>query len=319
MKPSALAGFKNKNILLVGDAILDVYIHGASVGQGLGTTVPRVEERSIEVSYGGNGLIAKNILELGGKVHFVSIIGDDEEANKYKGLSHARLTKHFIVDKSRPTIVKHRIFADGVRLLHLNRVDHRPINAIIEKKVIAALSKLSPKVDAIVVMDPQHGMLTSRIISSLLALAKKYKVPLYVDTQISHSSSNHHLYRGVHTMFLNENEAKAVHKQFNPLEAEKSLRVIRKKLEVTDVIVKLGEHGSIGLVGDKYIKTPAAKVDAVDPCGAGDAFLSAYCLGNSDSPEATLQIANAWAALSTTIHGTTPPRKQALIELLASL
>jgi sugar/nucleoside kinase (ribokinase family) len=168
-------------------------------------------------------------------------------------------------------------------------------------------------------MDPQHGMLTPNVIENLITIAKKYNVPLFVDTQISHKSSNHHLYGGAHTMFLNESEARAVYKQFNPLDAEKSLKAIRKKLNITNVIVKLGEHGSIALVGNRHFKTPAAKVDAVDPCGAGDAFLSAYCLGDHNCPEDALRIANAWAALSTTIPGTIPPQKQALIELWAAL
>lgn len=310
--------FINKSILLIGDAILDVYIHGVTAGQGLGTNVPRVEEVTTVVSFGGNGLIAKNILELGGKVFFVSVIGDDQEAGHYASLKHPRLEKYFVTDKTRPTIVKKRIFADGVRLLHLNRADHRNIDSNIEKKIIAHLKTLIKKVNVIVVMDPQHGLLTKNIIKELIQLSKKYGIPIHIDAQISHRGSNHHLYKGGHTMLLNENEAKAVYSKFNLLKAEESLRAIKRKLNIENIVVKLGERGSVALIKDVYIKTPAIKVKAVDSCGAGDAFLAAFSLADISNPEQALHLANAWAALSTTIRGTVPPRKKDLIRSLGA-
>lgn len=315
MKPNKKL-FQNKKILLVGDAILDVYIHGSTHGQGLGTTVPRVQETSIEVSYGGNGLVARNILELGGNVFFVSVIGNDYEARYYNSLKHPRLKKYFVVDGTRPTVIKRRIFADGVRILHLNRADHSDVNVTVEKKIINQVKTLIKKADAVVVMDPQHGLLTKNIIKELIHRSKKYEIPIYIDTQISHRDSNHHLYKGCHTMFLNEAEAKAVYAKFNILKAEESLRVIQKKLNLKNIVVKLGGQGSVSLFGHKFIKIEPFKIKAVDPCGAGDAFLAAFSLGDEDQPEESLKIANIWAALSTTIHGTMPPNKKDLIKIL---
>jgi sugar/nucleoside kinase (ribokinase family) len=54
----------------------------------------------------------------------------------------------------------------------------------------------------------------------------------------------------------------------------------------------------------------------VDPCGAGDAFLAAFSLGDRSQPEESLKIANIWGALSTTIHGTIPPQKAELLKIL---
>ncbi|MBX4200304.1 hypothetical protein KW790_02490 [Candidatus Parcubacteria bacterium] len=316
MKDKLIKSFKDKRILLVGDAILDVYIYGVAAGQGLGTSVPRIEEKKVETSFGGNGLIAKNLLELGGKVFFITVVGDDEDARYYDNLTHSRLKKYFIVDKTRPTIVKRRIFTGDVRTLHLNKVDHRDIDPSIERKVIKNIDSLINKVDAIVAMDPQHGLLTKKVINHLKKISKEKNIPLYIDTQISHRPSNHHFYKGAHTMFLNEGEAKAVYPKFNSLKAGGSLEAIKKKLDLKNVIVKLGDHGSIALINNKFIKTPAIHVEAVDPCGAGDAFMSAFSLGDLDFPEETLYIANAWAALSATIPGTTPPKMINLKKLL---
>lgn len=306
----------DKSILLVGDAILDVYIHGVSAGLGLGTNVPRVQETNTVISYGGNGLVARNLLELGGKVFFVSVIGDDQEARYYDDLKHPHLEKYFVVDKTRPTIVKRRIFADGVRLLHLNRADHRDVDSQVERKVINCIRSLVKKVDVVVVMDPQHGLLTKNIVSELIGLGKKYSLPVHIDFQISHRNSNHILYKGGHTIFLNENEVKAVDPRFNILKAEESLKVIQKKLNIENIVVKLGPRGSVAIVNRIFIKTPGVKVKSVDPVGAGDAFLAAFSLADFSDPKKALYIANAWAALSTTIHGTIPPSKSDLVKIL---
>ena len=57
-------------------------------------------------------------------------------------------------------------------------------------------------------------------------------------------------------------------------------------------------------------------MNVVDTCGAGDAFLAALCLGGLARPELSLHIANRWAGLSTTVHGTVPPRLADLFETL---
>jgi ribokinase len=66
-----------------------------------------------------------------------------------------------------------------------------------------------------------------------------------------------------------------------------------------NVIITLGEAGSVGLQDDVMIQQPAHDVDAVDTTGAGDvyhgAFISAHLLGYSF--EKSMEIASAAAAL----------------------
>ncbi len=69
------------------------------------------------------------------------------------------------------------------------------------------------------------------------------------------------------------------------------------------------------LLGGRSWRSAAAKVTAVDTCGAGDAFLAALCLAGIDDPETALAMANRWAGFSTLIHGTDPPQ---LAEFLTS-
>lgn len=316
MKSDVIRPFNGKKILLVGDTILDVYIYGNVIGLSPDAPSPEMEETKSSISFGGNGLVASHILELGGNLTFITVLGNDNDARHYDAWVHPKLNKIFLRDNTRKTTVKRRWYDKGKKLLQANRVDNHYLNRSIEKKVLGHVKKIVRTIDTIVIMDPQHGMLTKKIIKTIVALSKKHKKPLYVDAQVFHRPSNHHFYKGADTIFFNQKEAKAVYPRFDFKNPEQSLLAIKKKLSLKNVIVKLGENGSTALFSGKYIKTVPHKVKAVDVCGAGDAFLAAFSVFHKDNPEESLRIANLWGALSTTIHGTIPPRKADLAKIL---
>ena len=317
MKLDIIKSFKDKRVLLIGDAILDVYIYGRVVGESLDAPVPEVEEGQANIFFGGNGLVANHILGLGGHLTFITILGADEDAKYYDSLVHPKLKKIFLVDNTRRTTVKRRWYDGWKKLLQVNKVDNHDISVSLEKKLLGHIEREVKNVDVIVVMDPQHGLLKQTLIDNLLKISKKYEKPLYVDVQISHKKSNHHLYRNVDCMLLNEKEAKAVYPKFDIKKPKQSLLTIMKKLRLKNVVVKLGNRGVIAIFNGQYIKSQPYKVRAVDVCGAGDAFLAAFSLGDRSRPEESLKIANIWAALSTKIHGTIPPKKKDLIRAIS--
>ena len=108
--------FSKRKILLIGDAILDIYSCGREVCKSSDSEASEVEEDKIAVSFGGAGLVASNILELGGRVIFFSVIGEDEAAKHYDNFKHSNLEKHLLIDKSRATTVKKRFWVDGINV-----------------------------------------------------------------------------------------------------------------------------------------------------------------------------------------------------------
>lgn len=316
MKLGIIKSFKDKKVLLVGDAILDVYIYGNIIGLSPDAPAPEMEEKKSSVFFGGNGLAASHILELGGDLTFITVLGADEDAKYYDSWVHPKLNKIFLLDPTRKTTVKRRWYDKNIKLLQVNKVDNHYINSDLEKKILKLVESSIKGVDVVVIMDPQHGMLTKNLIKNIVSLSNKHEKPLYVDVQVFHRPSNHHLYRGVDTMFLNQKEVKTVYPKFNFKSPIESLKAIQKKLDIKNVVVKLGERGAVALFGKELIQIEPFKVKAVDVCGAGDAFLAAFSLGDRNQPKQSLEIANAWAALSTTIHGTIPPRKKDLFRTL---
>ncbi len=294
--------FSKKKILLLGDTILDIYSYGKEVCKSSDSDAAEVEENKISVFFGGASLVASNILELGGQVIFFSVVGNDEAARYYDNFSHLKLEKHFFVDGSRPTTVKKRFWAGDKKLFQANLADNRCIDPRIEEKLFQEIEPFIKGIDAIVTLDAQHGFMTKNLIANIVSLAKKYKKPLYVDSQISHRPSNHHLYRGADCLFLNQKEAEAIDVH---------------SLGTANFVIKLGDKGSEAWFDNKCIRSGAYAVKVVDPCGAGDAFLAAFALGDRDALEESLAVANTWAALSTTVRGTLPPKKIDLIKIYA--
>ncbi len=88
-------------------------------------------------------------------------------------------------------------------------------------------------------------------------------------------------------------------------EAESAARKLRDRGPKT-IILTLGERGALLLDDDAVEQVPAVKVDAVDPTGAGDAFVGslAVYLSEGRSLKAAVRRANAVAALSVLRIGT---------------
>ena len=121
-------------------------------------------------------------------------------------------------------------------------------------------------------------------------------------------------YSGANVFVLNEREAHAILPDAEVDEGSMAkLENLATILQAEGVVIKRGAAGAMALFGGRRWQSEAAKVTAVDTCGAGDAVLAGLCLAGPDDPETALAMANLWAGLSTCIHGTDPPRRAEFI------
>lgn len=296
----------DKPLLVVGDAILDVYRFGEQTKDSEG--VPKFCALEEKISWGGAGLLVRNLLELGKKVIFVSIIGDDAWGNREKELVHKNLKKIFITEPKRKSVVKERFISDDKKILKWNTLEIGDIKQTTERQILSALRKCIIQCESVIISDYRHGMITAHLASRILTLAKSAQRPVFVDSQVSQKESNHLLYKGADAFCLNEMEAICVDENFSLGTLRDSLSRLSNALVSNCIVVKLGEEGSAAFIKRTLIKTPAHKVKAVDPCGAGDAFLAALASRGFPPDKDALRFANFWAALSTTIVGVEPPK-----------
>ena len=216
----------------------------------------------------------------------------------------------------KPTTVKHRFWVDGYKLFQLDVRDDRPIASSLVATAMAEVERCLPDVDLVAISDYRHGLLTKELLGPLLALIRRSGKPMFVDSQVSQNASNHRLYRGEGIMCLNLKEARCIDPHFEPVAHVNSFANLIRELGTSQIVVKLGAEGALMLDGDKTIAWPAIQADVVDTTGAGDAFLSAFCLAFSDGGEQALKVANAWAGLAVQVHGTVPARQADLETIL---
>ncbi|MBV9947430.1 MAG: hypothetical protein JOZ69_11315 [Myxococcales bacterium] len=317
-----LKRFEGARVLLLGDTIVDVYVYGTVLGTSAET--PTIVAREIETKtfLGGAFLVARHLLELGAHVQFVTLLGHDDASRVVAGFSHPRFELVPVQDAGRKTTVKKRFWVDGYKLLQFDQLDNRPFEEGVPA-LAAALPERVRRSDVVVVSDYRHGLMSAPVIDLVLRAKRQENRPLYVDSQVSQSAANHVLYRGADVICLNLKEARAIDPRFDLASTSgtgdgSAFSGLVERLGIVNVVVKLGDKGAAAWLGGRFFASPAARVQVVDTCGAGDAFLASFCMAGLENPAASLAVANQWAGLSTTIHGTQPPARRLLLEALGA-
>lgn len=177
--------FSDLKALVIGDAMLDVYLDGAANRICREAPVPIVDIRDIKTMPGGAANTAVNLAQLGAKVHYLSVVGKDQEAALLKDAlaRHGLDTSLIMCDETRRTITKQRVAAGSQLLVRFDAGTTEVICGEYEDRIIEALAKNFHEVDAVVVSDYGYGILTDRVISVLGALQRKKENILIIDAK----------------------------------------------------------------------------------------------------------------------------------------
>ncbi|OGG79580.1 hypothetical protein A3A39_02455 [Candidatus Kaiserbacteria bacterium RIFCSPLOWO2_01_FULL_54_13] len=294
---------RSARVLTIGDTIIDIHHRGVQLRS---SEVPTIRHEYAEITLGGAAFLVRNMLALGGRVTFMTLLGNDEYSTHEKKLVHKNLRKIILREKGRGSTVKKRYWAQGEKLLGWDHLDNRPLSRALERKVLAFVKRNAKQYDHIVISDYRHGLISRNLARALVKSAKTAHVPIYVDSQVAHSAANHVWYRGADLFCLNVREAEAIDSRFSERSLEKSAGRLRNILKCKDLIIKLGKRGSFALIGSKRVRTPALPIKAVDDTGAGDAFFAVIALSKVLDNNALIR-ANVWAGLKTRLHGTKTP------------
>ncbi len=300
-----IENFKNKNVLVIGDSILDEYIYGRVVGLSSETPTIKLEHEKTINSYGGAANVVKNLLALGANVSFITLLGNDDSAAFFQSWKHQNLKLIPVIEKGRKTIVKRKIWGDGYNHLEIEHLDNHDLSSESEKKVLELAEKEARGKDIIMIQDARHGMMTPSLINKIKNLTREHNKKIIANSQITQRESNHLDYRGVDLICMNMKEAKMI----EPNLSLQNVSSLKEKLNA-GICITDGTNGALLQISNDVIKGGGVKVkNVVDTCGAGDSFISALALADPFShPEDALYVANCWAALSIQQPGTqTPP------------
>jgi len=167
-----VARFTGMRVLVIGDAMLDVYTQGVSQRLCPEAPVPIIDVVDEQYHAGGAANTAANLASLGAKVKFLAATGDDCPADQLlKILSSQGIdTSPVCRTPTRRTLVKHRIMADAQMVVRFDWGHRQKLAPAEEQCLLDAIEINSADCDAVVVSDYGYGVLTPRIIERLSRL-----------------------------------------------------------------------------------------------------------------------------------------------------
>lgn len=275
--------FKDRNILVIGDLILDHYIWGKVSRISPEAPVPVVEVTRESFMLGGAANVAHNIVSMGGRAAVIGVGGRDVAGETLIGmLKQKGVNCDGIFVENRPTTVKTRVIAHNQQVVRFDREDSKYVGGKILAGVLSYINTVRDGHHAIIVSDYKKGMVSRELIKGLLR--KTAKGPgsgragtfVAVDPKIGHFD----MYKGV--SLITPNVMEAASGSNIEIRDEKTLlnagRSLMKKLGCAAVLVTRGEQGMSLFQNREVTHIPTVARKVYDVTGAGDTVISAFTL-----------------------------------------
>ncbi len=288
--------FGEKNILVIGDVILDKYIRGSVSRISPEAPVPVILESESFHIPGGAANVAHNLCGLGAQVTLVGRIGNDSDGDalrkqlKRKGVN----TQAIFVDKRLPTISKTRVIAQQQQVV---RIDREKVGISGSRETIQRIynfiNKNISRFDAIIISDYGKGLITSDLVEFVQSKALESKKIILVDPKVEHFG----YYRNVTAITPNLREAEnairnikitsqaagtlAIHSDRLTRDEDIDLagRELLRYLDLEALLITLGERGMrLFERGKKPVSIKTKVREVYDVSGAGDTVISTFAL-----------------------------------------
>lgn len=275
-----LNAFSSKNVLVIGDAMLDAYMWGEIERMSPEAPIPVVDILKREKRLGGAANVALNLKSLGTNPILLTLTGNDRKAEEFIELMHnAQLnTEGVIQDANRKTTQKTRIIAKGKHVLRVDEedlVDFEKTDIVLDR--IKTLHQQF-KFDVVIFEDYNKGLLTQAIIEGCITFCKQAGIKTIVDPK----KKNFFAYKGVDVFKPNLKEiTEGLNTTCNPEKVEELVQVctqLKEKLSADSIFLTLSEHGVFILSDRGHISHPSFKRNIVDVSGAGDTVVSVASL-----------------------------------------
>ena len=267
--------FYGKKIAVIGDMMLDGYFWGDVKRISPEAPVPVVEIDNQFFRFGGAANVVLNIKQLGAVPYPFGAVGDDNESQILNDLfakNEIQNIAGILRDKSRPTTVKIRVIAANQHIVRIDKESKEYLNKEMEEKLIQSFENISDEIDAVILQDYNKGVLSEKVISSVISIAKQKNKLVTVDPKFN----NFFEYKNVDVFKPNKKETEdAFGKKFNgDNQIELAGRELIEKMNVKYVLITLGEKGSALISREKVMRVPTKARKVADVSGAGDSVIS---------------------------------------------
>ncbi|MGO3932206.1 D-glycero-beta-D-manno-heptose-7-phosphate kinase [Rhodopseudomonas pseudopalustris] len=304
-----LQSIARTTVLCVGDLMLDEFVYGEVSRISPEAPTPVIAVQRSEINVGGAGNVARNIAAIGARCIFVGLIGGDEAGRTLSAeiARESRIEPLLVCDPARPTTRKVRFVSEHFST-HMLRADWETASAAsseIEQRLLDAILPQLQRADIVLLSDYAKGVLTERVIASVIEAARKLGKRVIVDPK----SANFAIYRGATLLTPNRKEfvsaTRSAAETVDDIAAAAQDAMALADCEA--MLVTQSEHGMtlVPRVGEP-IHVPAMPVKVRDVSGAGDtvaAVLAVVLAAGADWATA-MRAASAAAAVAVSKNGT---------------
>ena len=288
-----LAAAPRQRVVVVGDAMLDVYFRGDVERISPEAPVPVVRVRERRDALGGAANVAQNVAALGAGCTLVAAVGDDRGGEQLRAmLTEIGADPSALVATGRPTTTKTRVLARSQQVVRFDEEDDSDLDADEAAQVVAHIrAAIAGGATALVLEDYNKGVLVRAVIEEAIAAARGAGIPVVVDPKFK----NFFCYRGATVFKPNRRELEAALGAAVDVDQPDALPATLERLGVEHLLLTLGEHGMALLSHDgEPFRVPTAAREVYDVVGAGDtvtAYLAAM-LGAGATPREAAVVAN---------------------------
>ncbi|CCW36538.1 ADP-heptose synthase, bifunctional sugar kinase/adenylyltransferase [Chthonomonas calidirosea] len=266
-------------VLVVGDIMADEYLRGQVRRISPESPVMIVEVQKEEIKPGGAANVANNLHALGAKVYLAGFIGEDEIGkNLVDTIQEAGIyINAVLVDPSRPTTRKTRIIAQHQQVLRVDRERTHEAPLPLQEQLALQVGESLHQVDAVVLSDYRKGALSPHTISTIMASAKRFSLPVIANPK----PASAHWFSGATVLSLNQAETEELAGPI-PLQDHELATYgaqLRAQLQVDILVTTLGPRGlAYWCKSGEHCHVPAHAIEVYDVAGAGDTTISAFTL-----------------------------------------
>jgi len=312
-----LSKARDGRVLVVGDAMLDVYLGGSVDRISPEAPVPVVRVENEIAAPGGAANVAAGVAALGGKCRLVAAVGTDESATILaERLDQAGVDSGDLVSMSgRPTTKKTRILARHQQMLRVDREDPTPFAEEDHQRLADRALEAVEWAEALVIEDYDKGVVDRALSRQLLSRANARGIPSVVDPKLRHFFD----FPGATIFKPNARElAAALGLEREPRD-EVTLHPLLDRLECNCLLLTLGEEGMLLVEpsAETRLLSPEAR-EVFDVTGAGDTVTAvlAMCLLAGASVSQAAYLANLAAGIEVTRLGAVPVTEVELLQAL---
>ncbi len=181
----AIALLARASVLVVGDVMLDRWVHGDVDRISPEGPIPVLAvQRELDVP-GGAGNVVRNLGALGAAVAFVAMVGDDQAGSDLTGLIGGQpgVEPWLLVQGGRVTTQKTRFVAHGQQLLRADREDATPIHPKLAERLVRIAREAMAATTVTVLSDYRKGVLIGDMARKLVAAARQVGRRVVVGTR----------------------------------------------------------------------------------------------------------------------------------------